>query len=85
MAPAAPQTDPLGSLNCVLALIDKLKPVTDRDLNTIKDILGHSQISLTMNTYAHVLPAMKREAVRKMDELLSKAKLEADSQRKRPV
>jgi integrase len=26
-------------------------------------ILGHSQISLTMNAYAHVLPALERTAV----------------------
>ena len=25
--------------------------------------LGHSQISLTMNTYAHVLPDVEREAI----------------------
>lgn len=26
------------------------------------ETLGHSQISLTMNTYSHVLPALRREA-----------------------
>jgi integrase len=26
-------------------------------------MLGHSQIALTMNTYAHVLPELEREAV----------------------
>jgi hypothetical protein len=26
-------------------------------------VLGHSQIGLTMNTYAHVLPEIEREAV----------------------
>ncbi len=29
-------------------------------------ILGHSQIGLTMNTYAHVLPDVERQA---MDDL----------------
>jgi hypothetical protein len=33
-------------------------------MNTIKGILGHSQISLTMNTHAHVLPILKRNAGR---------------------
>jgi len=33
-------------------------------------ILGHSQISLTMNTYSHVVPELGREAARRMDALL---------------
>jgi hypothetical protein len=33
--------------------------------------LGHWQISLTMNTYNHVLPELQREAVTKLDALLS--------------
>jgi integrase len=33
--------------------------------------LGHSQISLTMNTYSHVVPDLRREAVAKLDALLS--------------
>lgn len=38
---------------------------------TIMDILGHSQISLTMNTYAHVMPEVRREAASKMDAILA--------------
>jgi integrase len=30
---------------------------------TVMKTLGHSQISLTMNTYAHVLPEIERAAV----------------------
>lgn len=30
---------------------------------TVMQILGHSQIALTMNTYAHVLPELEREAL----------------------
>jgi integrase len=37
---------------------------------TVMEILGHSQISLTMNTYAHVLPAMKQDAMDLMDSIL---------------
>ena len=37
---------------------------------TIMEILGHSQISLTMNTYSHVLPEMTREAASIMDKVL---------------
>jgi hypothetical protein len=28
----------------------------------VMDTLGHSQISLTLNTYSHVLPAMQEDA-----------------------
>jgi integrase len=34
---------------------------------TVMDILGHSQISLTLNTYQHVMPSMLREAATAMD------------------
>lgn len=36
----------------------------------ISDLLGHSQVSFTMQTYAHVLPHVQREAASKMDEIL---------------
>jgi integrase len=38
---------------------------------TVMGILGHSQISLTMNAYAHVMPAMKQEAIDLMDSILN--------------
>lgn len=38
----------------------------------VMEILGHSQISLTMNTYSHVSPTLQREAASRMDELLSR-------------
>ena len=37
----------------------------------VMEILGHSQISTTMNTYTHVIPEMRRDAAAKMQELLS--------------
>lgn len=37
---------------------------------TIMGILGHSQISLTMNTYAHLSPALERDAARALDNVL---------------
>jgi hypothetical protein len=40
-------------------------------MRTVMDVLGHSQISLTMNTYSHVLPALKNDAASKMNELLT--------------
>ncbi len=33
--------------------------------------LGHSDITLTLNTYSHVLPSMQEEAADKLDELLT--------------
>jgi integrase len=33
--------------------------------------LGHSQISLTANLYAHVLPVLQQDAADRMDALLS--------------
>jgi len=37
----------------------------------IMEILGHSQISVTMNLYAHVIPAMQKEVAGRMDAILS--------------
>lgn len=36
---------------------------------TIMELLGHSQISLTMNTYAHVMPSLMQDAAQRMDAL----------------
>ena len=43
------------------------------DPRTIMETLGHSQMSLTLNTYAHVMPALQREAAAKMDAILTPA------------
>lgn len=40
---------------------------------TIMEILGHSQIALTMNLYAHVFQDVKRESARKMDAILGRS------------
>ncbi len=34
------------------------------------DVMGHSQIGLTMNTYSHVIPDLRRDAARRLEELL---------------
>ncbi|MDD1775985.1 MAG: site-specific integrase [Candidatus Methanomethylicus sp.] len=36
----------------------------------VQERLGHADITLTLNTYSHVLPSMQEEAAAKMDELL---------------
>jgi len=35
----------------------------------IQELLGHSQISVTLNTYSHVLPSMQREAMQRMNDV----------------
>jgi integrase len=41
----------------------------------VQERLGHSQISVTLDTYSHVLPALQVEAASKFDQLLqSKAR-----------
>jgi hypothetical protein len=36
------------------------------------ETLGHSQISLTLNTYSHVMPTLLRDAADAMDRLLDR-------------
>ena len=35
----------------------------------VQEILGHSQISMTMDIYSHVLPSMQKEAMGKLNDL----------------
>jgi integrase len=35
----------------------------------IMEVLGHAEIGVTMNTYAHVLPVLRQEAADAIDEL----------------
>ncbi len=37
----------------------------------VQERMGHSDISLTLNTYSHVLPGMQDEVAGKLDELLT--------------
>jgi integrase len=36
----------------------------------VKELLGHSQINLTMDTYSHVLPTLQKESAARLDGLL---------------
>jgi integrase len=38
----------------------------------VMETLGHSQVSLTLNTYSHVLPALQVDAASRMDAILSR-------------
>jgi hypothetical protein len=35
------------------------------------ELLGHSQIAVTMNTYSHVVPALRKDAANQVDAVLS--------------
>jgi integrase len=37
----------------------------------VMDVLGHSQLSITMDLYAHVMPSALRDAADAMDRALS--------------
>lgn len=37
----------------------------------VQEILGHSTISLTLDTYSHVIPGLQEEAAKKMEALLA--------------
>jgi integrase len=41
----------------------------------VMETLGHSEISLTLNTYSHVMPSAGREAAERMDQLLGAGRL----------
>jgi integrase len=40
----------------------------------VMEILGHSDISLTSNTYSYVTPGLRKSAAARMDDLLSGAR-----------
>jgi integrase len=44
----------------------------------VQEILGHSQISMTMDIYSHVLPDMQQEAMDKMNDLFRHDVLDDD-------
>lgn len=41
------------------------------DLKVVSEILGHTQIGVTANIYAHVLPSLKRDAIDALDRPLT--------------
>jgi integrase len=40
----------------------------------VMEVLGHSQISLTLGTYSHVIPSLQRKAASRMDAMLGEAR-----------
>jgi integrase len=45
----------------------------------VSERLGHSRISITLDTYSHVIPHMQEDAAKKFSEALSKMRLETTS------
>ena len=37
----------------------------------VQEILGHSNITLTLNTYSHIIPTMQKDAMNTIDKILS--------------
>ena len=37
----------------------------------VQELLGHTTISMTMDTYSHVLPSMQQEAMGKLNDMFS--------------
>jgi integrase len=37
----------------------------------VQELLGHASVTVTLDTYSHVLPNMQDEAAGRMDSLLS--------------
>jgi len=37
----------------------------------VQEILGHSTITLTLDTYSHVMPELKKEAVDKLSSIFN--------------
>ena len=38
------------------------------NIKVVQELLGHSNISITLGTYAHLLPSMQQEVVEKWDD-----------------
>ena len=52
------------------------------DLNTVRDLMGHKSLDVTMR-YSHLNPHHKKHAIDRMDEKLRQAEENRDSEEKR--
>ena len=48
-----------------------LRLVNGEHPKVVQEMLGHASITLTMDTYSHVLPGMQEESAARLDQLLS--------------
>ncbi|EFH85754.1 integrase family protein [Ktedonobacter racemifer DSM 44963] len=44
---------------------------TTAPAKVVQELLGHSQISMTLDIYSHVLPNMQRDAIERLNQALS--------------
>lgn len=51
------------------------------NIKAIQELLGHSDISITLRTYSHLLPSMQQEVVEKWDDLFWEGDQESMGQR----
>jgi len=49
------------------------------EMRTIQELLGHSKMGATADIYTHVVEKMKRQAVNKLDDILSPGATENDA------
>jgi integrase len=47
--------------------------LADENVKVVSERLGHASVTLTLDTYSHVLPEMQRRAADKMDAILGRA------------
>jgi integrase len=45
----------------------------------VQEILGHSEISMTMDIYSHVLPTMQKDAMKRLNEAFLDQRKEAET------
>ena len=48
----------------------------------VQEILGHSQITMTLDIYSHVMPSMHQDAMNKLNEAIEEDPLEEDTLKK---
>jgi integrase len=49
----------------------------------VQELLGHSNIAMTLNIYSHVLPSLQQEAMERLSDLLSRQDDQGDGRRDR--
>ena len=47
----------------------------------VQEILGHSQISMTMDIYSHVMPTLQQDAMNKLNQALKRGIMEVGESR----
>lgn len=51
-----------------------------RQISEVSHYLGHADVSITMRVYAHFLKPKKRDTMSDLEELITSAPAQADSQ-----